>query len=122
MAASLFDKYGGFANISKIVLEFYQRAMDSDVIGPYFENVDMPNLIDHQTKFIASLMGGPASYTNDMLQQIHAPHHINKRAFDEMATLLKSTLEDAGMAVNDVATVMDEIHGRARFVIAEGSK
>ena len=81
MSANLFKKYGGFSNISKIVIAFYRRAMDSDNLGPYFENVDMAGLIDHQTKFISSRMGGPTSYSDDALCRIHAPHQINKEPF-----------------------------------------
>jgi len=65
MSVSLFDKYGGFANISKLVFAFYEKAIESDVIGPYFDDVEMRALIDHQTKFIASVMGGPASYSDE---------------------------------------------------------
>ncbi len=59
MALSLFEKYGGFASVSKIVSAFYNKAIDSDVIRPYFDNIDMRELIDHQTKFIAAM--SPAS-------------------------------------------------------------
>ena len=59
MARSLFDKYGGFASVSKVVMTFYTKVLDSDVIGDYFDGIDMRRLIDHQTKFIATIMGGP---------------------------------------------------------------
>ena len=46
MARSLFEKYGGFKTVSKIVMDFYEMALDSDQIGDYFENIDMGRLID----------------------------------------------------------------------------
>lgn len=55
--ATMFERYGGFANVSKIVMSFYDKVLDSDVIGDYFEDVDMWALIDHQTKFIAPPAG-----------------------------------------------------------------
>ncbi len=115
---SLFDKYGGFAKISKVVFAFYDKAIDSDVIGPYFEDIDMRQLIDHQTKFIASLMGGPASYTDDQLRRIHAPLDIDRAAFEEMARLLRMTLEDFDLQAADVDSVMNEIQARAEAVIS----
>jgi hypothetical protein len=51
--ATMFERYGGFATVSKVVMAFYDKALDSDVIGVYFENVDMPALIDHQTNLSA---------------------------------------------------------------------
>jgi hypothetical protein len=46
MARSMFDRYGGFANLSKVVMAFYDKVLDSEIIGDYFEYVDMRRLID----------------------------------------------------------------------------
>ena len=117
MTSSLFEKYGGFASISKIVFAFYDKAIDSDVIGPYFEDIDMRRLVDHQTKFIASVMGGPASFTDDALRNVHADLEIGREAFEEMAYLLRETLEEFGIQPADVDTVMNEIERRAHLVV-----
>jgi len=41
MARSMFDRYGGFAKLSKVVMAFYDKVLDSDVVGDYFEDIDM---------------------------------------------------------------------------------
>ena len=120
MEKNLFEKYGGFSTVSRIVMQFYDKALDSDILADYFEDIEMERLIDHQTKFVASLMGGPASYTDDMLKQLHAHLTINDEAFDEMAALFKATLEEAGMDAEDVAVVAHEIVKR-RPVIVQAS-
>ena len=117
MSVSMFDRYGGFASVSKIVMAFYDRALDSDVIGEYFENSDMKTLIDHQTKFISSLMGGPASYSDDVLQRVHANLGIDQAAFDEMAALLNETLEDFEVDPDDIDEVIKAIKSRARIIV-----
>jgi len=61
MSTSLFEHYGGFAKISRVVSEFYDKMLESPNLASYFENTDMRRLVDHQTKFIASLMGGRPS-------------------------------------------------------------
>jgi hemoglobin len=122
MARSLFDKYGGFANISKVVMVFYDKVLDSDIIGSYFEDVDMRRLIDHQTKFIATIMGGPASYSNEALQQVHKPHQIDQAAYDEMPALLRDSLQESGFEEEDVGTVMSIIEDRSRYVISSDAK
>jgi truncated hemoglobin YjbI len=57
--ATLFDKYGGFAMVSKIVMDFYDRVLESEIAGPFFDGIDMRRQIDHQTKFIAQILGAP---------------------------------------------------------------
>ena len=120
MGKTLFEQYGGFAKLSKIVSAFYESAVDSPVIGRYFENIDMKRLIDHQTKFIASLMGGPASYTDEELERMHARLNITEEAFTEMATLLEEALEDHEIEAADIKTIMEHVVGRKRFIVISG--
>jgi hemoglobin len=89
MSKTMFERYGGFANVSKVVMAFYDKALDSDIIGRHFEDVEMRQLIDHQTKFVASVMGGPVAYTDEALQRLHAHLDINQEQFDEMTVLLR---------------------------------
>lgn len=117
MAISIFNRYGGFANVSKIVMEFYDLVLDSDIVGDYFLDVDMAGLIDHQTKFIASIMGGPASYTDEALERIHAHLDITETAFDEIVSLLRMTLEDFEMDPADVDQVIDGMRARQRYIV-----
>lgn len=71
MSRSLYEKYGGFAAVSRIVMQLYERILDDDELGPFFDDVEMPKLIDHQTKFVASLMGGRASFTDTHIAGAH---------------------------------------------------
>ena len=57
MKNSIFERYGGFTKASRIVMSFYEKVLDSPVTSPFFANTDMKRLVDHQTNFIASLMG-----------------------------------------------------------------
>jgi hemoglobin len=121
MARTLFETYGGFAQISKVVMAFYDKALDSDILGPYFDDIDMRQLIDHQTKFIASVMGGPASFSNDALREVHAGLNIDRPSFEEMARVLAETLAEFNMKAEDVSTVMAQIEARAPVIITVGS-
>ena len=119
MARTMFERYGGFAAVSKVVMSFYDRAMDSDILAPYFEDVDMRRLVDHQTKFVSSVMGGPASYTNDALQRVHAHLEIDRAAFSEMILLFQETLEDLEFDEEDIEVVMADLQARAPYIIVE---
>ena len=88
------------------------------MIGPYFEESDMRALVDHQTKFISSVMGGPASYSDEALQRVHASYRIERAAFDEMSRLLRETLVEFDLDGGDVETVMHEIDSRADIIVS----
>jgi hemoglobin len=117
--ASLFDRVGGFGTLSKIVLSFYDRVLDDDVLSPYFADVDMRRLIDHQTKFVAFLMGGPASYTDEHLRLAHARLNIDQAAFERMTAVMRDTLEDFRLGERDVNQVILEIRARRDLIVNE---
>lgn len=118
MKRSMFERYGGFAKVSRIVMSFYDKVLDSPVTNPYFRNTNMKRLIDHQTKFIASMMGGPASYSNEHLEHVHAHLGISEGAFLETVELLAETLEDFDFEDTDVREVRNEMMGRKNFIVA----
>lgn len=114
---SLFERTGGFASVSGVVMSFYDRVLDSDRLAPWFETTDMRTLVDHQTKFVASLMGGPASYSDEMLRRVHARLGIDRAAFDEMKILLAEAMDEHGMDPRDVEAVMGEIERCAPLIV-----
>lgn len=118
MAKTLYEKYGGFGEISRVVMDFYDRLLDSETVGDFFEDVDMKRLIDHQTKFIAYLLGGPADYSGDRLEQLHAHLKIGGTDFDEMKAILDATLASHGFEGDDRVTVMDLIEGHRSLIVA----
>ena len=121
MAASLYEKHGGFRTVSRVVMTFYDKALESEQIGDYFESVDMKRLIDHQTKFISAILGGPASYSDDRLRQVHAPLALSHADYDEMARLLAEALAEHGFEPGDIAVVMAEIEARRAPIVAPRS-
>ena len=117
MTQSTFERYGGFATVSKVVLAFYEKVMESDVLADFFESVDMRRLVDHQTQFVSQLMGGPVAYTDDMLRQLHARLRIHDVAFDEMIELFTETLEDFELDDDDVDAIVGELSVRRPLIV-----
>lgn len=118
---SLFDKYGGFSNISKVVMAFYNKVLDSDDIGPFFDNVDMSKMVDHQTKFVASLLGGPASYTDVQLRNLHAHLDITDAHFDLLEEILAEALAENGIDEEDIKAVVAEFEARRGHVTGKSN-
>jgi len=106
MMESLYDKYGGFETVSKVVHGFYDKVLASDSLKPYFEGMDTQRLIDHQTKFFCDIMGGPVAFEGRTLAQIHANMSVTESAFSEVAELLEETFEDFGVEADDIGTLM----------------
>lgn len=112
MEKSLFDKYGGFSTVSKIVLALYDRLLDDDDVGPFFDDVDLPRLIDHQTKFVSSLMGGPASFSDDHIERAHRNMDIENHHFDRLKEIVSDVLTDFGVDDADIASIVAEFESR----------
>ena len=118
---SIFERYGGFAKVSRIVSSFYDSVLDSPLLAPYFGGIDMRRLIDHQTKFMAAVMGGPASYTREHLERVHEHLRITDEAFDELTLLLRETLEDHGLDESDIATVYGTVVSHRSTIVTRPS-
>ena len=117
MKTSMFERYGGFGSVHKVVLSFYDKMLDSDTVAPYFDGIDMPALVDHQTKFISQVMGGPASYSNKVLEQVHRKLEISQEAFDELGVILEQTLDEFGFEAEDTRAILDEIKSRQPYIV-----
>ncbi len=96
MSETIFQKYGGFSTLSGVVLTFYDKVLDSDQIGDFFEEVDMKRLVDHQAKFVSSLLGGPASYPDEQLRHSHGQRGISDMDFDEFVKHFGEALKAQG--------------------------
>lgn len=119
MRQTIFERHGGFSTVSKVVMSFYDKILNSPTTSLYFSGVDMKRLIDHQTKFFAALMGGPASYTNDHLEKVHARLGITESAFMEAMTLMRDTLEEHDFQDDDIQQVQSEMMARKNYIVAK---
>ncbi len=109
MATSLFDKYGGFATVSTLVKDFYDRLMESDSLAGYFEGIDLNRLIDHQTRFLSHAIGGPDHGLERGLRAAHAPFNISSEDFDEVVRVLGEVLEDGGVTPEDHSAILSVV-------------
>ena len=118
MAQTIYERYGGFPAIRKIVSAFYNKVLDSPRLQRHFTGTDMRRLIDHQIKFVAQIMQGPAAYSDDHLRRAHERLGITRPEFDEAMELLCETLEDFGVEAADVDHVREEVRRRGPFIVS----
>ncbi|ARQ01741.1 truncated hemoglobin [Pseudorhodoplanes sinuspersici] len=117
MRRSLYDSIGGFGTISKIVLSFYGKVLESEDAAPYFADVDMQQLIDHQTKFICSLLGGPASFTDDQIRLAHRSINVTDDAFNHIAALFVEALNDAKLPAADIDAIAKAFEAKRPLIV-----
>jgi hemoglobin len=106
---TLFEKYGGFASVFPIVNAFYDSVLDSEIVSYMFDDVDMEKLIEHQTIFISELMGGPGNYDDRQLIAAHRNLNINEEEWDEVVTILVTTLQDFSVDEADINALAEKI-------------
>ncbi|MGH1340619.1 MAG: group I truncated hemoglobin [Nannocystales bacterium] len=120
MTVSLFEKYGGFATVNTIVLDFYDRVLASD-LARFFVGTDMNRLLTHQTQFFCKALGGPGEYKGSTLRAAHRGLNISDDDYDLVALLLDETLDEAGIEPGDRTAVAEIVEGlRADIVRAVG--
>lgn len=117
MEQSLFEKYGGFATIHKVVEHFYDGVLDNDILSPYFEDVDMSQLIDHQTRFFASAMGGPASFDDNHLEKTHQGLGIAEEAWDAVVAVLLDTLNAFNVEEGDIQLIAGAVASKKPLIV-----
>lgn len=118
--STTFEKYGGFKTVSRVVMSFYDKVLDSDIVGHHFDDVDMARQIDHQTKFVASIMGGPAAMNDERLAHVHQRLDITPEEFDEVCRLLVETMRDHGMQEGDIQAIADVFVSKRGLILRPG--
>lgn len=114
MTKTLYERIGGFSTVRRLVSDFYHKVLDEDDLVPFFVDTDMARLVDHQTKFWSTLLGGPASYSQSQLEVIHRTIEIQGRHFDLVIELIRETVEDHDLeqdAIDDICAAFDSYRG-----------
>jgi len=104
MKSTIFQRYGGFASVSKVVMSFYDKVLESPIASPYFA---------------AQVMGGPASYTDEQFKRVHSHLGITEIAFKETMELLMESLEYHDFADEDIKHVEGQMMDRKNFIITK---
>lgn len=117
MAKTLFEKYGGFSAFRKIVSAFYDEVLDSPTLQKYFADVDMRRLIEHQTKFVTFVAGGPAHISDEQLATAHRGLGISREEFDETLEIFIAALEDHDIEPEDITTLAQALRNREHLIV-----
>ncbi len=93
---SLYDRVGGDSAMELAVDVFYRKVLDDDLIGKFFEDVDMEAQRLKQKSFLAMAFGGPYQYTGKDMRDVHR-HMVERlglsdRHFDRLMAHFKASM------------------------------
>lgn len=105
MSETMVEKYGR-GMLAQIVSSFYGNVLRSPRLAHYFAEASIVGLIEHQSRFLAMVMGGPPAYTDAELEAAHLQLDIAEADFDEMLRLLAKSLDSYDIDPADIAQVI----------------
>ena len=115
--STLYARLGGEPGIAKLLMDFYGHILDDKELASFFENVEMDKLISMQKELFSSALGGPHTYTGKPLKEVHANRGITLHHFQRFREHLLSTLQDAGVPVEDIQEVVRRVTAMRKEVL-----
>jgi len=107
---TLFERIGGEAAVDAAVDIFYRKVLLDDRVNEYFDSVDMEQQINKQKGFLTMAFGGPNNYTGKDMREGHkhlVERGLNDSHVDAIVELLGATLQELGVAAEDIQEVAD---------------
>jgi hemoglobin len=102
---TLYEKYGGESIIKTVVNDFYGRLQKSPTLKPFFEGVNVDELITFQIHLFTQLMGGP-KFDLSVYGTTYPRLPIKDENFLEVAEVLEETLISAKIESEDIETIL----------------
>ncbi len=112
-------RIAGYAGLAPVIHDFYERVLLEPTLAPYFAGVDTAALVDHQVKFVGTVVGGPDNYKGRSIRDAHRGLAIDREAFEAVAGLLRDTLEDHGWPEAEIEDLLAAVASLVDDVVEE---
>ncbi|MEM7737998.1 MAG: group 1 truncated hemoglobin [Deinococcota bacterium] len=113
---SLLEQLGADA-VDLIVEQFYARTLADPLLAPFFENVNLTRLMNHQKTFFYMALGADNTYTGRALATAHKGLKIRKQHMDALVKHLEEALDDYAVEESMIQEVVAKIASFASLVI-----
>ncbi|MGA7096537.1 MAG: group 1 truncated hemoglobin [Acidimicrobiia bacterium] len=115
---TLYDKYGHF-KVNLVAHQLYADVVTDRRLAPFFRDVSIPMLVEHQAIFLATILGGPDKYTSEDIRRAHADRGIGPDDFEILIDYLKARLTDNDFEPADVDDIIATYRTFQGFVTGE---
>jgi truncated hemoglobin YjbI len=109
----LYDRLGGDAAMEILVDVFYRKVLEDNLVGKFFESVDMAGQRLKQKAFLAMAFGGPYPYTSLDLRKAHGrlvtEMGMNDAHFDRVTAILKESMQEVEIGAKEIEEVLKVI-------------
>lgn len=93
---AIYEDLGGMDAITSIVEQMYEHILADERLAPYFDESNVESLINHQSRFIAMIAGGPEYHEH--IAETHAHMNLRDEHFDAVLAYFHAALADHGVA------------------------
>jgi hemoglobin len=115
--ASYYERIGAEL-IRQAITEFYRRAETDGIIGHFFFNKNLADIIAKQITFATAMLGGPRVYKGKPLGPAHASLDLRGPHFDRRQVLMAEVLTEMGLA-DELRDAWMELEERLRPLIVQ---
>ena len=103
--SSIFERNGGTRWVSAVVNDFYSTVLSDAELSPFFKNISIASLIEHQIDFVSIALGKETKYIGKSLLNAHKNLNISKRIFDRSVTILMDCFRKNGASFADLTEI-----------------
>jgi truncated hemoglobin YjbI len=113
MDIPLYDRVGGDKAMEIATDLFYRKVLKDDMVGHFFEDVDMEGMRLKQKSFLSMAFGGPYQYTGRDLRVVHRPlkekFGLTDEHFDRVASIFIETLVELNISEKEKQEMIEVI-------------
>lgn len=95
---TLFERIGAMQAVNAAVDIFYRKVVQDELVGHYFERVDMSAQSGKLKAFLAYAFGAPMKYSGKGMYEAHAHMPVTDEQFNAVAGHLVATLQELDVA------------------------
>ena len=111
MDLPLYERVGGSKAMEIAVDVFYNKVLADDLVGRFFEDIDMAGQRIKQKNFLSMAFGGPYQFSGQDLRKAHGPLidrlGLNDQHFDRVLQLFSQTLEELNISQKELDGMLE---------------
>jgi hemoglobin len=106
---TLYARLGKRDGIRAVVDDFYDRLLEDEKLGPFFEDADVTRLRRTQTEFLCEAAGGPETYDAEPVRAAHLDVPFTPAHIERALELLRESLASFDVPQEDAELVVEAI-------------